>query len=121
MDINTAARVFLMYNTIYRTGQQKGYMVYDIFHRNGETRTLEVSSSPSRDVDDMPNGFYGIVRDVTDRIRIEKMMIQTEKMMSVGGLAAGMAHELNNPLAAVSFLSNLGPGLLSSLTQNRRT
>lgn len=39
--------------------------------------------------------------DVTDRIQLEGMMVQTEKMMSVGGLAAGMAHEINNPLGAV--------------------
>lgn len=38
------------------------------------------------------------VDDVTERIQIEEMMVQTEKMMSVGGLAAGMAHEINNPL-----------------------
>ncbi len=37
------------------------------------------------------------IDDVTSRVRIEEMMIQTEKMMSVGGLAAGMAHEINNP------------------------
>ncbi|MDF7798005.1 PAS domain S-box protein [Pontiellaceae bacterium B1224] len=43
--------------------------------------------------------------DVTDRVRIEEMMIQSEKMMSVGGLAAGMAHEINNPLAGI--LQNL--------------
>lgn len=38
------------------------------------------------------------VDDITERVQIEEMMIQTEKMMSVGGLAAGMAHEINNPL-----------------------
>ena len=38
---------------------------------------------------------------VTERVRIESMMSQTEKMMSIGGLAAGMAHELNNPLGGI--------------------
>ncbi|QTA93270.1 Two component system histidine kinase, PAS and HAMP domains-containing [Desulfonema magnum] len=41
------------------------------------------------------------IDDVTSRVRIEEMMIQTEKMMSVGGLAAGMAHEINNPLGVI--------------------
>jgi PAS domain S-box-containing protein len=41
------------------------------------------------------------IDDVTSRVRLEEMMIQTEKMMSVGGLAAGMAHEINNPLSGI--------------------
>jgi PAS domain S-box-containing protein len=41
------------------------------------------------------------VDDVTARVRIEEMMVQTEKMLSIGGLAAGMAHEINNPLGTV--------------------
>ncbi|BBD08408.1 ATP-binding protein [Desulfovibrio ferrophilus] len=41
------------------------------------------------------------VDDITDRVRMEEMMVQTEKMMSVGGLAAGMAHEINNPLGGI--------------------
>ncbi|MEJ1298101.1 MAG: PAS domain-containing protein [Candidatus Sedimenticola sp. (ex Thyasira tokunagai)] len=41
------------------------------------------------------------IDDVTERVRMESTMVQTEKMMSVGGLAAGMAHELNNPLGGV--------------------
>ncbi len=50
------------------------------------------------------NGTQGaVVRldDVTNRVQIEEMMVQTEKMMSVGGLAAGMAHEINNPLGGI--------------------
>lgn len=41
------------------------------------------------------------IDDVTDKVRAEEMMIQSEKMLTVGGLAAGMAHELNNPLAGI--------------------
>jgi len=41
------------------------------------------------------------VDDVTTRIQFEEMMVQTEKMMSIGGLAAGMAHEINNPLGGI--------------------
>jgi PAS domain S-box-containing protein len=41
------------------------------------------------------------VDDVTERVHMEEMMIQSEKMMTVGGLAAGMAHEINNPLGVI--------------------
>ena len=50
------------------------------------------------------NGMEGAVirvDDVTDQVHMEEMMIQNEKILSVGGLAAGMAHEINNPLAGM--------------------
>lgn len=50
------------------------------------------------------NGVEGAVirvDDVTEQVRLEEMMVQSEKMLSVGGLAAGMAHEINNPLAGM--------------------
>lgn len=42
-----------------------------------------------------------VFHDVTEQKRIQEMMIQSEKMISVGGIAAGIAHEINNPLGIV--------------------
>ena len=39
--------------------------------------------------------------NVTEKYKIEEMLVQSEKMLSVGGLAAGMAHEINNPLSGI--------------------
>lgn len=45
--------------------------------------------------------FLNILRDITDTKLAQQTLVQTEKMMSLGGLAAGMAHEINNPLSGI--------------------
>lgn len=45
--------------------------------------------------------LLAVTRDLTDFRRMQEMMIQSEKMISVGGIAAGIAHEINNPLGII--------------------
>jgi PAS domain S-box-containing protein len=70
------------------------------------------------------NGIEGAVirlDDITEAIRIDAMMIQTEKMISVGGLTAGMAHELNNLLGAIlNSTQNIFRRLSPEFDKNRQ-
>ncbi|NDV22113.1 cache domain-containing protein [Desulfovibrio sp. JC022] len=86
---------------------------------NGETRYENITIYPL-----ISEGFDGAVirlDDVTDNVRIEEMMVQTEKMMSVGGLAAGMAHEINNPLGGIlQGTQNIERRLMPGLSKNQQ-
>ncbi|MCK5148579.1 PAS domain S-box protein [bacterium] len=79
---------------------------------SGKIKWFELASVPHRQADGSIV-FDGVEIDITERICMQEMMIQSEKMLSVGGLAAGMAHEINNPLAGMMQSSQV---LLNRLT-----
>jgi PAS domain S-box-containing protein len=69
-------------------------------------------------------GVFAVIRDLREMKRMQQLMIQTEKMQSLGGLAAGMAHEINNPLgiivqAAQNAMRRLDPSVDSNVEAAR--
>ena len=60
------------------------------------------------------------IDDVTEKFRLEETIIQTEKIMSLGGMAAGMAHEINNPISAIiQNVQNILRRIDPNLSQNQ--
>ena len=58
--------------------------------------------------------------DVSEQVRMEELLIQNEKMLSVGELAAGMAHEINNPLGGIAQSAQVILRRLSDQTEASR-
>ncbi len=69
--------------------------------KNGSQIAVDDSASPIIDDKGALLGGVVIFRDVTERRQLEKRLVQTERLASLGTMAAGMAHEINNPLTYV--------------------
>ncbi len=91
---------------------------YKRVEKGGDERLLELLISP---VDANEAGFSGhllIVQDITDLKKMEYSLRQSEKLAAIGQLAAGIAHEIRNPLASISGSIQLLKGLLASDKQD---
>ncbi|MCB0407476.1 MAG: PAS domain-containing protein [Bdellovibrionales bacterium] len=63
---------------------------------------LELLLSPLIDDENEPQGYLILFQDLTELKRLEKQVRQQDKLAAVGQLAAGIAHEIRNPLASIS-------------------
>ena len=87
--------------------------IHALLERDGQVRNFEfetrdktggtVVCALSCQVVELESGRHllAVIRDVTQMKRMQEVMIQSEKMRSVGGMAAGIAHEINNPLGII--------------------
>jgi two-component system, NtrC family, sensor kinase len=73
-----------------------------IYPVDGQNRHFEITASPLRSADGRPCHMLLLKRDVTLEKEYQAKFYQAERMATVGLLAAGVAHEINNPLPAIS-------------------
>jgi two-component system NtrC family sensor kinase len=86
----------------------------------GEVRSFRLSKIPMRLDGDAITHVITIGEDVTESRRTQTQIMQSEKLAAIGQLAAGVMHEINNPLATISACVAAITGRLTSLNQREK-
>jgi PAS domain S-box-containing protein len=87
-----------------RIGERIDHYETTRLRKDGSTIEVSVTISPIRNNEGKVIGASKIARDISDRKRMEKMLIQSEKLAATGRMAAAIAHEVNNPLESLMNL-----------------
>ena len=87
---------------------------YKLYTSNfdGKPLILNVAVAPLRSISENQTGAIIVLENVTSRIKLEETLQQSEKLSSIGLLAAGVAHEVNTPLTGVSSYTQMLLGMI---------
>jgi len=90
-----------------RSGERIDHHETERLKKDGQKVWVSLTISPIRDSSGKVIGASKIARDISERKQVQDALIQSEKLAATGRMAAAIAHEINNPLEAVTNLAYL--------------
>jgi PAS domain S-box-containing protein len=99
MGKNTASALVKVFESSYHSKQPLKNLHWK-FKFGEEQRHIETSIIP-KIKDDKVIGFRGVSRDITERQKMQEQVAENQRLASLGEMAAGIAHEINNPISGI--------------------
>lgn len=100
-------RVMRELQLLIKSQKQSGVLVYQAKKRCGATISVKESIRVLRDTGHRPVRVIGCVRDISEQQHLETQLMRAQRLESIGRMAGGIAHDLNNVLTPVSMAIDL--------------
>ncbi len=136
----SSERMNRIFKSVYSTGEKKEITDYEVIRKDGSRRVLEISATLKRDERGIPNGFRGLGRDVTDRVKAEEALRLSEeryraifenslvgifqstpegRYISVNSAFARM-YGYDSPKEVISSIHNIGSQIFVDVEERKR-
>jgi len=109
--VSTLAQDPEAFHKLFELSDQDGRAAatdFPFLHKTGQDVYCDISLANLKNADNQSIGTVGICRDVTSRKSLQEDLIRIDRLAEMGRIAAGVAHEINNPLAVINEAAGWG-------------